>query len=310
MKRAIAFLIIGGLLLAGNASHAAEKRLRVVAPLSTFADLAKTIGGERVDVSSIASPKFNPHFIEPKPSDVLKVKRADLLIHAGLDLEAWRGPLLDAAGHREVMPQGSKELDLSKGISLLEVPQHLVSRIEGDIHLFGNPHYWTDPENGKKLAQAIADKLSEIDPSHVEAYRRNLQAFLVRLDAKMPEWRTRLEPFKGRELVGYHNEWPYLMRFAGLRMEQYLEPKPGIPPTPKQLGFLERYIRDKHIPGIVQPSYFPAQEAKVLAKRTGAKAVILCQNVSENPSCSDYIAMIDYNVRQLLDAFGTPGTDS
>ncbi|MBI1992501.1 MAG: zinc ABC transporter substrate-binding protein, partial [Candidatus Omnitrophica bacterium] len=164
----------------------AAERLKVVATLSTFADLAETIGGEHVEVSSIASPKFNPHFIEPKPSDVLKVKRADLFVHAGLDLELWRWPLVDAAGNREVMPGAAHELDLSRGIELLEVPSRPLSRLEGDIHLYGNPHYWLQPENAKTMARAIAEKLSALDPAHAGDYRKSLDAFLARLQEKIP----------------------------------------------------------------------------------------------------------------------------
>lgn len=275
----------------------------MVATLSTFADLAKTVGGDHIDVSAIASPKFNTHFIEPKPSDVLRVKRAELLIHGGLDLEAWRGPLLDAAGHSKVMPGGERELDLSLGITLLEVPDRPPSRAEGDIHLYGNPHYWLGPENASIMAQSIGDKLSAIDPAHAQDYRQRLQEFLARLEQRVPEWRVRLAPYQGRELVGYHSEWVYLMKFAGLRLEQYLEPKPGIPPTPRQIEFLERYIRERQISGIAQATYVPQQTAQALAKRTGAKIVLLCHNVGELPACADYIAMTDYNVRQLADAF-------
>ena len=286
------------------AAGAAERPLRVVATLSTFADLTKVVGGDHVDVSSIASPKFNPHFIEPKPSDVLKVKRADLLVHAGLDLELWRGPLLDAAGNTKLFAGGGGELDLSQGIELLEVPGHAVSRSEGDIHIYGNPHYWVDPDNAKIMAQALYEKLTAMDPADEPDYRKNLQAFLGRLEQKIPEWRARLAPYRGQELVGYHNEWPYLMRFAGLRMDHFLEPKPGIPPTPQQIEFIEQYARARHIRGIVQATYYPTQAAETLAKRTGMKVVLLCQNVGEVNAASDYVAMVDYNITQLVAALG------
>ena len=302
MKR-LTLGVLAALLCSVPASEAAG-RLRVVATLPTFADLARTIGGEQVDVTAIASPKFNPHFIEPKPSDVLKVKRADLLVHAGLDLEAWRGPLLDAAGNRNVMQGGERELDLSRGIALLEVPDHTVSRAEGDIHLYGNPHYWTDPENGKIMARAICEKLSALDPAHASAYQQRLRDFLARLDAKIVQWHQRLAPFQGQKLVGYHNEWPYLMRFAGLQMEQFLEPKAGIPPTPKQVEFIEQYVKERRIRAIVQATYFPTRAAEAVAKRTGARVTLLCQSVGELPQAGDYIAMVDYNVTQLVAALG------
>ncbi len=300
----VLFVAVGWLhLVGGPPPAAAADRLKVVATLSTFADLVKTIGAEHVEVSAIASPKFNPHFIEPKPSDVVKVKRADLFVHAGLDLELWRFPLVDAAGNREVMPGGPRELDLSRGIQLLEVPDHPLSRAEGDIHLYGNPHYWMDPDNAKIMATEIADKLAEVDPAHASDYHRNLEAFLRQLTAKISVWQQRLAPFKGHELIAYHNEWPYLMRFAGLTTRQFLEPKPGIPPTPKQLEFLERYIVEQHIPAVVQATYFPKEAAQVLARRTGVRVVLLAQNVGELPEVSDYLSFMEYNVEQLAKAF-------
>lgn len=302
MKRLIMVVLAAGLLAAPHsvAFGRSGKTLKVVATLSTFADLARSIGGEHVEVSSLASPTFNPHFIEPKPSDVLKVKRASLFIHAGLDLELWRGPLLDAAGNTRLFPGQPGELDLSQGIELLEVPTRAVTRLEGDIHIYGNPHYWMDSENGRKMAQAIAEKLSAVDPSHAQDYQRNLQAFLARLDIAMAAWRSRLKPYEGQELVGYHNEWPYLMRFAGLKMSQFLEPKPGIPPTPKQIEFIQQYAKERGIRAIVQATYFPTQAAEVLAKRTGMKVILLCQNVDEVPEASTYAAMVEYDVNQLV----------
>ncbi len=283
-------------------AQAAEQRLRVVATLTTFADLARTVGGDQVEVSAVASARFNPHFIEPKPSDVLKVKRADLFIHAGLDLEIWRGPLLDAAGNTRLFPGGPGELDLSRGITLLEIPTVPLSRAAGDIHLFGNPHYWLRPTNAKLMAQAIAEKLSELDPAHAQAYRQRAQAFLARVDQKMVEWREQLAPYQGQELVGDHRAWPYLMAFLGLRMEQFLEPKPGIPPTPQQVAFIERYVKERGIRAVVQATYFPRQAAASLARRTGVKIVELCHNVRELPACPDYLALLDYDVQQLVAA--------
>jgi ABC-type Zn uptake system ZnuABC Zn-binding protein ZnuA len=177
-----------------------------------------------------------------------------------------------------------------------------LSRAEGDIHLYGNPHYWLNPENVKRVAQTIYDKLCAIDPNHQDEYHRNLQQFLTRLDHKIAEWQTRLAPYRSREVVGYHNEWVYLIDFAGLKMAHFLEPKPGIPPTPRQVQFIEQYIRQQRIPAIIQATYFPRQTADAIAKRTEAKVVLLCQNVRELPVCSDYLAMTDYNVDQLIEA--------
>lgn len=306
MKKAIALFGAAGLLLAlGTSVRAAEDRkLNVVTTMSTFAALAKEIGGDRVEVSYVASPRFNPHFIEPKPSDVRRVQKADLLIHAGLDLEAWRGPLLVAAGNPRLNTGGEGELDLSKGIDLLEVPDRPLSRAEGDIHLFGNPHYWTDPENAKIMARDIADKLAEMDPAHAEEYRGRLEAFLKKLDSSITRWRQELAGVKGKEVIAYHNEWPYLARFAGIRIEKFLEPKPGIPPGPKHLGELETQMKEQGIHVIVQSTYFLRSSADALAKRIGAKVVILAQNVGEVPGTEDYFSWMDYNVKQLAQTLG------
>ncbi len=277
----------------------ADQPLKVVTTLSTFADLVKQVGGDRVEVAHVASPRFNPHFIEPRPSDVLKVKRADLFVHAGLDLEAWRGPLLDAAGNPGIFPGQPGELDLSQGVSLLEVPEKPLSRLMGDIHIYGNPHYWLDPENVRIMARAIGEKLSAVDPKNEKHYRWNFQEFLQRLDRKIPEWQSQLTTHQGQELIGYHNEWPYLMKFLGLKMEQFLEPKPGIPPTPKQIAFLGGYIRQRRIRAIVQPTFYPRSAAEALAKRAPVRVVTLCQNVGEIKQASDYFALIDYNIQQL-----------
>ena len=280
----------------------AAQPLRVVTTLSVFADLVKQVGGEEVQVSYVASPRFNPHFIEPKPSDVLKVKKADLFVHAGLDLEAWRGPLLDAAGNPKLFPGSTGELDLSRGISLLEVPDRPLSRLMGDIHIYGNPHYWLDPENAKIMAQAIAAKLSEMDPARAVAYQKRLSDFLSRLDQKISQWKQTAASIRGKEAIAYHNEWPYLAEFLGIKIDQFLEPKPGIPPNPKHLGFLEEYIKSHNIKMIVQPTYFPSASSEVLAKRTGAKVVTLCQNLGELPQAKDYLSFIEYDVRQIVQA--------
>lgn len=280
----------------------AEKPLQVVATLSTFADLVKQIGGDRVEVSSVASPRFNPHFIEPKPSDVLKVKRADLFVHAGLDLELWRWPLVDAAGNTGIRPGGARELDLSRGIHLLEVPDRPVSRAEGDIHLYGNPHYWLDPRNGEAMAKTIAEKLCQIDPAHAGHYQQRLKEWTARLDQEIQRWRDASTAIRGKEFVAYHNEWIYLTEFLRVKVELFLEPKPGIPPTPKQLLLVEQRVREREIPAILQAGYAPAWASDHLARRTGVRVVKLCQNVGERPGCSDYSAMIDHNIREILQA--------
>ncbi|MBN8551224.1 MAG: zinc ABC transporter substrate-binding protein [Deltaproteobacteria bacterium] len=280
-------------------SAAFANELRVVTSLPSFASIAKSIGGDLVSVTSVAPPQFNPHFIEARPSDVLRLKRADLFIHGGLDLEAWRGPLVDAAARAEIRPGGLRALDLSQGIPLLNVPQQAVSRSQGDIHLFGNPHYWMSPDNGARIARSIADKLSEIDPANAPVYSQHLTQFLDQLNASIEVWKRETAALRGREVLGYHDEWIYLMNFLGLKMDRFVEPKPGIPPSPRQLSELEAYIRANHISALIQPTYYSKDAAESLNRSTGVQVLLLCQNVGELPECGDYISMLNYDVQQI-----------
>lgn len=277
-------------------------QMRVVSTLATYADIAKSIGGDLVSSTYIASPRFNPHFIEPKPSDVLKVKRADLFIHSGLDLESWRDPLIDAAANPEVRKGGLRQLDLSTNIALLEVSSQQVSRAEGDIHSQGNPHYWMDPRNGLIIAQAIATKMSQLDAANAATYSANLNSFSRKLKMKIQEWENKLAQFKGRELLGYHNEWIYLVNFAGLKMQYFMEPKPGIPPTAKHIEFLTQYAKANKVAAIVQATYFPTEVSQTVADNSGAKVLIFAQSVGEVDQAGDYIAMLDYDIGQLVRA--------
>lgn len=282
----------------------AEVPLKVTTTLSSYADIAKSIGKELVDVRYIASPKFNPHLIEPRPSDVLKVKKADLFIHSGLDLEVWRSALVDAAGRADIRQAGARQLDLSSGISLLEIPTRALTRAAGDIHLYGNPHFWMDPRNGRTIANKIALKLSEIDPAHTAEYQQNLSVFLSNIDAKIAEWSNKLSKFRGQELIAYHNEWVYLMNFSGLTTRHFLEPKPGIPPTPQQIEFIINHIKQHNVRAIIQATFNPKEAASSIAKLTQAKVLTLCQNVGETSACSDYLTMMDYNIREIIKALG------
>jgi ABC-type Zn uptake system ZnuABC Zn-binding protein ZnuA len=303
MKRLLSAAFAAALLFAGPV-FAENRPLRVVATLTIFGDLARSVGGPHVEVKTVVPPKQNPHFIEPKPSDVLRVKRADLFIHAGLDLELWRGPLLDAAGNRDIMPGGRGELDLSQGIALLEVPSHMPSRAEGDIHIHGNPHYYLDPRNALEMTERIRAKLTELDPAHADTFSRNAGALQQRLKERIAAWQEQFRPYERKEIVGYHNEWVYFLDFIGLTASQFLEPKPGIPPTPQQVQFIERYIRDHRIPAIVKAAHEPQQAAVAISKRTGVPVVMLCHNVGELEACGDAVALYDYNVATLAAALG------
>ncbi len=282
--------------------YAESGPIKIVTTQTYYADIVKNIGKEKVEVKSVASPKFNVHFIQPKPSDVRNVAHADLVIYTGLDLEEWFGPLVEAAGKPDLFPSGGKNVDLSKGIRILKVPDHPLSRAEGDIHLFGNPHYIMNPENAKIMAGTILEKLKEIDPANANYYKENEKAFVAKLDGKIAEWKTLCSHCAGQEFVAYHDEVEYLADFLGMKSEQFLEPKPGIPPTPKHLEFLTDYIGQKKIKIITTPTYFPKSSADALARKTGAKTVTLAMNVGEMPGTEDLFGFFDYDVKQIAEA--------
>ena len=285
-----------------TSSRAAEGSLKVVATQTMYADIVKEIGKDKVDVKYVAQPKFNVHFIQPKPSDVRNVSKADLYVNAGLDLEAWSDPLLEAAGKPELFKGRERNVDMSRGVRLLDVPDHQLSRAEGDIHLYGNPHYTMNPENVLVMAGNILEKLKISDPANASYYEENEKAFVSRLEDKIAEWKKLCEPCKGQEVISYHKDIAYFADFVGLKAEQYIEVKPGIPPTPKHLEFLEEYVKAHNIKAIVMPTYYPKDAADKLAARVGAKVVTICQNVGELPGTDNVVSFFDYNFKQISDA--------
>lgn len=297
MKKIITFLLSIFLAVSAQAD-----KLKVVTTLSTFGSIVKSIGADEVDVQWIGAPRFNPHFIEAKPSDVLRLKRCNLFVHAGLDLEAWRQPLVEAAARSEIRKGGARELDLSAVVNIKNIPTGPISRADGDIHLFGNPHYWLDPQNGKSIARSIASKLSELLPAKQVLFNNNLRQFEELLDQSILDWRAELTEFRGREVLGYHDEWIYLIDFMGLKMDRFVEPKPGIMPGPKQILDLENYIQANKIPAIVQATYYSTSAAKALNKSTGVKLVQICQSVLEMPECSDYLRMLQLDISRIIEA--------
>lgn len=300
MKKYIRVMIVClCFLMLPNILRADEKKLNVVATQTIFADLVKQIGGDRVEVSAVASPRYNIHFIQPKPSDVRRVGRADLYVNSGLDLEAWSDPLLEAAGKPELFRGGARNVDVSRGIRLLGVPDHPVTRAEGDIHAFGNPHFHMNPENARIIARNILVRLQEVDPVNSDYYSERAREFEARLDAKIDEWKILTADLDGKEIISYHEDILYFADFLGLKVKEYLEPKPGIPPSPKHLQFLKEYAAANHVHAIVMPTYYPKGAAEVLANRINGHVVTIAQGVGEVPGTDDFFGFFDYNFKQI-----------
>lgn len=277
---------------------AAEPKLKVVTSTVYFADLVKRIGGERVEVKHVAPPRFNIHFIKPRPSDVRNVSRADLFVFTGLDLEAWADPLLEAAGNRKVFRGAERNVDMSAGIPLLKVPSAL-DRAHGDVHAYGNPHYYLNPEHLKTMAATLTAKLGKADPAGAAVYRSNLERFEIALEARLAEWRSAASGLRGKEVVAYHDGIGYLADFAGLKSEVFVEPKPGIPPSPKHLAFLQEYLTANRVSGLVSPTFYPKGALEELSRRTGVPAVLIPQSPGEVPGTEDVFAFFDHIFKTL-----------
>ncbi|NUO79033.1 zinc ABC transporter substrate-binding protein [candidate division KSB1 bacterium] len=281
--------------------HANDK-VRVVTSLPDLKSIAEFVGGDKVEAFAIATGFQNPHFVDPKPSYILKLTKANMFVTVGLDLETgWVPPLLNSARNASINKGGPGYVDASLHVPLLQVPAS-VNRAEGDIHIFGNPHYWLDPANGKIIAQNICDCLVRIDPANRAYFQENLQKFNARVDAKLKDWVAAMLPFKGTKVIAYHNEWPYFEQRFGLVIADFLEPKPGIPPTPSQLAKVINTMKRDHIKVIINSPYFAAQSAELVASNTGGKVVTLATSVGAEESIKTYFDLFDHNVAMMVEA--------
>jgi zinc/manganese transport system substrate-binding protein len=284
-------------------SPAEARKLKVVTTLSDFASLAQTIGGDRVDADSIAKGYQDPHFVEPKPSFILKLHDADVLIVAGLELEiGYLPPLLDQARNEKIRPTGAGYLDASVGCDILDRPTGVVTRAMGDVHPYGNPHYWLDPNNGRVIARAIAAKLGALDPAGAADYAKNLADFEARLTAAEARWKARIAPFKGTKIVTYHSSWPNFAKAFSLDVVGFLEPKPGIPPTPQHKLEIINLMREQKVPLILMEVYFDRKDPDFVASKTGARVVMIPPSVGGEPAAKDYLSLFDVDVEKIVSA--------
>lgn len=303
MIRTIVFALLTSILL--PAGLRAADKLKVVTTLPDLKSITEEIGGDAVDVFAIATGFQNPHFVDPKPSYILKLSRADVFVTVGLDLETgWVPPLLNSARNARIQKGGEGYVDASVGVPLLQVPSS-VNRAEGDIHIYGNPHFWIDPVRGKVIAENILNGLIKASPENEQRFRANLKTFDDRIDAKLKEWSATLAPYRGAKIIAYHNEWPYLEERFGFHIIDFLEPKPGIPPTPNQLVKVIGEIKRENIGIIISSPYFTTESADLVARQTGSQVVVLATSVGAEPEIRTYFDLFDYDTRKLADAFKT-----
>jgi len=321
--------------------------VRVVTSLTTYAAIAREIIGDRGVVTSIGTGYENPHYVEPKPSFVPALAQADVFVTTGLDLELWVPALLDKASNPKVTEGGPGYVAAYSGVSLLDVPASF-SRSQGDVHVFGNPHIWTDPLNAVQIARNILTGLRRVDPAGADYFTAQEKQFeeriyralygddlvkllggetLADLDRKgglfdflgshqyqgaplmgrLGGWLQQGMPFRGKQVVCYHKEWDYFSREFQVPCIDYIEPKPGIPPTPSHVQEVITEMKQRKIQVLLSTNYYDRNQVEEVAARTGAKAVIVAGNVGGAPGINTYLDLINLWVTELARAFGAPG---
>jgi zinc/manganese transport system substrate-binding protein len=280
-------------------------RVRVVTSLPDFAAIAKEIGGDKVEVRSIGKGYQNPHFVDAKPSFIRDLNRADLLIYQGLDLEiGWLPVLITGSRNSKITGLSAPgRLDASTLITnILEVPTTRIDRSMGDIHAFGNPHYMLDPRNGILVAKGIAERLGQIDSENASFYEHNFEEFADRLVKEISEWEAQLAPFKGTKIVAYHKSWDYFANWAGFDEVGWIEPKPGIPPTPSHVAHLIAIMKNENVKLVIAESFYPQKTARIIAEKTGTEFLVLPSSVGAREGIDTYTQLIDTIVNELTGA--------
>jgi ABC-type Zn uptake system ZnuABC Zn-binding protein ZnuA len=284
-------------------------KLKVVTTLQDFASITEAVGGDRVETLALAKGYQDPHYVDAKPSFVLQLSRADLLIVAGLDLEVgYLPPLLEQSRNERIRPGSRGYLEASQGCEILGRPTGVVTRAMGDVHPFGNPHYWTDPQNGGVIARAIAAKLTDLDAAGKDLYDKNLAAFEARLADKEKTWKAKMAPYAGTKIVTFHDSWPNFTQYFRLIVAGHVEPKPGIPASPAHVLELVNRMREQNIRLILVEPYFDLKTPKAIAAQTGATVLTLYPSVGGTPQIPDYFALFDHDIDLLVAALSTPQT--
>lgn len=282
----------------------AQAALKVITTTQDAAALTRAVGMDRVDVKALARGYQDPHFLEAKPTSMVALNRADLVVSIGLDLEIGYLPALINGAHNDRLQAGSPgSLDLSQAIAPLEVIA-VADRSQGDIHPNGNPHYWLDPENGRLMARAIAGRLTQLDPEGKAAYAANLAAFEKTLTEKEAAWAKAMAPLAGQPIVTFHKSWSYFVKTYKLDVVGFVEPKPGIPPTPLHTLELIRLCQAKNVKVVMVEVFYDARPAQLIASKTSAKVAVVPNSVLGVDEAKTYFELFDVIVAAVVKAYG------
>lgn len=278
--------------------------LRIVSTTQDPAALARAIGGERVEVKALAKGFQDPHFLDPKPTYMVELNKAHLLLVVGLDMEAgYLQPLISGAHNDKIGFGAPGFLDMSTLITPLE-PVATADRSQGDIHPRGNPHYWLDPENGRLMARGLAARLTQLDPEGKELYAKNLAAFEQKLDQKLLEWGKAMAPFARKPVITYHRSWSYFARRFQLEVLDFVEPKPGIPPTPMHTLSVIKLAQAREVKLVLMENFYDVRPARLIESKTKAKVAVVPNSVNGVEEAKDYFGLFDVIVGTILKVTG------
>jgi zinc/manganese transport system substrate-binding protein len=300
MRRLLFILIALAALLPSDAG--AARKLRVVTTIPDLADITRQVGGDFVDVTSLATGVEDIHAVPMKPSFAVVLNRADAVILMGLEAEhAFLPALLEASRNPRIQRDTPGYIDCSLYVRPLEVPTRL-DRSLGDVHPMGNPHFNLDPGNGKNIVRAITEGLSRLDPGNAATFQKNAEAYNAKLDEAIARWQREAAPLKGKKFVTYHPDFIYFAERFGMTQFGTIEIRPGVDPTPAHVADLIERMRQAKVEIVIRELHYPATLAETVAKSTGAKLVELPAMVRGVPEAKDYVGLIDYNVRTLVKA--------
>jgi zinc/manganese transport system substrate-binding protein len=305
--RSSAFVLV--LLGAALAPARAAAEVRVATTTTDLGWMVRVIGGDRVQVDTLCQGNQDPHFLQARPSYMVTLSRADLLVAVGLELEVgWLPALIQGARNPDINPGHPGYLEAASAIRPIDVPAGGVDRSRGDIHPFGNPHFWLDPLNVKLAARAIADRLAQLDPEGATAYRTNLAALNGRIDRRMRRWTAALAPYRGRKIASYHATFNYFTRRFGLQQVGYVEDRPGIPPSPGHLVELIRAMRTNGARVLLHENLYDPATSNVVGQRAGAQVLVLPVSIGGARGIYSYEQLLDTLVDRVVQAFGPAET--
>ncbi len=296
-----------GLVLLLLLATPAQAQLKIVTTTTDFADVARQIGRDRVHVHSVMKGPENVHNILAKPTEMLALNRADMFVHAGLDAEPWRDNLVKGARNPRIMPGQPGNVDMSRGIDILDVPEERLTRAEGDVHVYGNPHYQLSPANAQRMAATLAGAMAQLDPENAAFFRENAAAFVNEMADTHKRLREQLRPYAGLKVVTFHDAWRYLESEFDIEIVGTIEPKPSITPSPGQVRDIVNLMRRHDVKIVIVETYSDAGLARSIAQRAGATLLRLPDHVLGVPEAASYPQLFTYNVESLVAAAESAG---